>query len=222
MKVNTNEYWENRFKTFDWRSRMGPKQTNVHAKHYVKHLNISRYFSGSILDFGCAEGDAFPIYKKCFPKAKLIGLDFSITAIKFAKEKYGDIAEFICGSIDDVPVSDIIISSHVFEHIENEESYLNALLNKCRKLFIIVPYKEELGFIEHFRSYDENAYYNWNPKRFVIMKAGFNLSFIDIIFNIYIKDIFRPFFGRKIQREPKQIMFEFEGNIKYSPMRFDS
>ncbi len=87
-------------------------------------------------------GDAIPIYKKNFPKAKLIGLDISGEAIKKCRDKFGDIAQFICGDYTSVPEVDIIISSNVFEHLSNDKIIAEYLLNKCKILNIIVPYKE--------------------------------------------------------------------------------
>ena len=62
--INTKEYWEKRFSTGDWEKSKGKTQTEDFAKSQVKYLNISKNFSGTILDFGCGLGDAFPVYKK--------------------------------------------------------------------------------------------------------------------------------------------------------------
>jgi hypothetical protein len=215
LKINSREYWENRFRSLDWRIKEGEKQSFIHAKKYIQFINIPKYFDGTICDFGCAEGDAFVVYKKLFPKAKLIGIDFSETAIKFAKMKYGKLGEFVVGDATVVPKCDIIICSHIFEHIENEDVLFETLVNKCQKLFIIVPYKENLGFEEHLRTYDEHHYDKYKPISITICGAGFSMSGFELVLNVYIKNIFRPFLGKKIIKEPKQIIYEFIGRAKY-------
>ena len=214
FKVNSREYWENRFRSFDWRNKGGDRQSFIHAKKYIRFLNIPKDFDGIICDFGCAEGDAFVVYKKYFPKAKLVGIDFSENAINFAKKKYGQLGEFVVGDATVVPKCDIIICSHIFEHIEDEDILFKILIKKCQRLFIIVPYKEEFGFEEHLRTYDEHHYDKYKPERIKICGAGFVMSGLDLIFNVYIKNIFRPFFGKKIIKEPQQIIYEFIGKAE--------
>ena len=85
QNINTKDYWDSRFQSGDWATRGGRSQTENFARAQIKHLGIKSDFVGSICDFGCATGDAFPIYKHFFPNAKLIGVDFSSSA---SAEKY--------------------------------------------------------------------------------------------------------------------------------------
>lgn len=159
MNINTKSYWNIRFASGDWDLKGGMNQTKQFAISQISKLQISKDFSGTILDFGCALGDAFPIYRKAYPKAKLIGLDISEAAIKKSKETYGHLAEFICGDHKDVPTVDIIIASNVFEHLSNDISIAKYLMMKCQQLNIIVPYKEQLVHgSEHINSYDEEYF----------------------------------------------------------------
>jgi len=102
-KVNSKEYWDEKF-SLDWRKKGGNFQTINHAKGYVPLLGIPKGFNGSICDFGCAEGDAFKVYRKYFPKAKFIGVDFSENAISIARKRYGSFVNFIVGGQECVPL----------------------------------------------------------------------------------------------------------------------
>ena len=77
-------------------------------------------FYGSILDFGCAQGDAIPIYKNNFPKASIFGIDISEIAIETCKIWFGNIAEFESGDFNKISLKDIIIASHIMEHLTND------------------------------------------------------------------------------------------------------
>lgn len=213
-KANSKEYWDKRFRSLDWRKKGGNFQTINHAKRYVPLLGIPKGFNGSICDFGCAEGDAFKVYRKYFPKAKFIGVDFSENAISIARERYGRNVNFIVGDEKCVPSSDIIITSHVIEHLENDKDVVSQLRFKCKRLFIIVPVEEENSCEEHRRIYSLSSYDELKPKRVIICKAGWSLSLSQLIYQIYIKNIARYLILGRIIKEPKQIIFEFEGQNK--------
>lgn len=120
-------------------------------------MKIKKEFEGTIIDFGCGLGDAVPIYRNYYPKATIIGIDHSFAAIEKCRKVYGDMATFIQGDYKDVPFSDIIISSNVFEHLSDDKEIAKILLSKCNDLYIIVPYKEWPLLPEHVNSYDENS-----------------------------------------------------------------
>jgi len=213
-RVNSKEYWDRRFHSLDWEKRGGNIQTINHARRYVPLLGVSRGFIGSICDFGCAEGDAFKIYRKYFPKATLIGVDFSAEAISKARERYGAFATFIIGDEKLVPSCDIIIASHVMEHLENDKDVILELRSKCTRLFIIVPFEEANTCEEHKRTYNLDTYNELKPKRTVLCKAGWTYSLAQQIFQIYIKNIARYLIFKKTIKEPKQIIFELDGKYK--------
>jgi hypothetical protein len=210
--INSKNYWEKRFFSGDWESNNGRFQTMNFAKSQIKHFDISYDFNGTILDFGCALGDAFPIYNKCYPSAKLIGVDISETAIEFCKKKYNNIANFFCGSYIDVPNVDIIIASNIFEHLDNDIEVAKYLMTKCKKLYIIVPYKESpLICFEHVNIYDEYYFDVLGKSRFKIFTSycwGPN-NFISLL-KFYIKNSFLVLKNEKVCNRPSQILFEFK------------
>lgn len=214
MNINTKEYWDKRFNTRDWSGKGGNIQSFSHAKYFVEQLQIPEKFSGVITDVGCAEGDAIPVYRKKWPAADLKGVDFAAGAIEKAKRRYGHLAEFYSGEFSDVRPSEIIISSHTFEHLENDIEALNTLRSKCNRLFIIVPYRESPIGPEHLRAYDECSYAAQNPKRSSVCGVGWQHSGGGLIYHIYLKNWLRPMFGKPLVRMGRQIIFEFDGLLR--------
>jgi SAM-dependent methyltransferase len=209
MNINTKEYWENRFNSGSW-NKSGQRQTLEYAKANVTNLNIDKNFAGSILDFGCAMGDAISIYNDAFPKAKLSGIDVSGTAIKYCKERWGNLASFYSGDFSNVPAMDIIIASHVMEHITDDRKMIKEMLKKCNELFIFVPYKESPLYHEHVNCYEEDYYNGFNVTDKKIFTVSYRIilplrsvikNFIFLRFNIWNN------FSKQI------IMFHLKGNL---------
>ena len=205
--INTKSYWNKRFKSDNW-SKAGRFQTTQYAKGNIKHIDISPEFTGSILDFGCALGDAIQVYKQAYPRAKLFGIDISDEAIKICKERYGDIAEFGCGGYDQVNEKDVIIASHVMEHLTDDRSIVKSLLSKCRLMYVIVPYKENPLYREHVNYYEEDYYEYFD----VLKKSTFTISYTrrkptkGIIKSLIL---LKPEFTRKFSK--KMILFKIKG-----------
>jgi len=216
--INTEQYWNWRFASGDWENKNGREQTKAFAKEQIKKYNLPKNLNGVILDFGCGLGDAIPVYHQYFPLAKLIGVDHSEVAIRKCQEKYGSLAIFIKDDGLNIPFADIIIASNVFEHITNYNEVAIRLLNKCKRLFIIVPYKQKLADnndSEHINSFDENSFSQFEVIRTTIYRSkGFKQrSLLWIFWNVYIKNILRfLLYGMIIKyNAQKQIMFEIKG-----------
>lgn len=216
MNINTKEYWDKRFATGDWEKNKGKLQTKIFALSQIPLLNIDKNFEGTILDFGCGLGDAIPLYRMAFPKAKLIGMDISDAAIEECKNRFGNMASFISGSHNDVPEVDVIISSNVFEHLSNDRLIVKILLTKCNSLYIFTPFNEFIiAGNEHVNSYQPNYYRELSiPYDFKIFKVkGHSETFFELVVNIYIKNLIRIIFKKKIVRPRLQIMYFFSRNI---------
>lgn len=207
--VNTRSYWDHRFISGDWENKGGRGQTEDFARDVASRLQLSRHFEGTILDFGCGLGDAIPIYRSWFPRAKLIGMDLSENAVTLARQRYGDIAEFIQGDFTSAPTVDVIVTSAVFEHLSDDRTVARHLLGKCQDLYIVVPYRERIiPGREHVNSYTED-YFNdlgccdWS----VFVSRGWSQYGYALWVNIYLKNCLRPLLGKRIIRRAKMIMF---------------
>jgi SAM-dependent methyltransferase len=210
--INTKLYWNSRFKSGDWEIKQGREQTRLFALTQIDYLLIPEQFSGVILDFGCGLGDALPVYRKKYPKAKLIGMDISNEAIEKCKAKFGNIAEYQQGDHTNVPSVDIIISSNVFEHLTDDKYIAESLLKLTRELVIIVPYKEFIDNSngEHVNSYDEYSFSNLGEYTFKIFPSfGWSEYGWNLWWHIRFKNIFRKILMQKTKQRKMQIMFHF-------------
>lgn len=207
--INTKTYWESRFGSGDWERKGGYSQTRMFAESQVSLFGIPTTFSGTICDFGCGAGDAFPVYRRAFPDAKLIGIDFSESAITLCRQKFGDIAEFICGSYAAVPRCDVIIVSNVLEHLDDDKAIAGSLLRQCAVLYIVVPFRERLEpGSEHVNSYDLTSFdYLGQVDKRTFYSKGWSFHGLSAIYQIHLKNLIRPFFGRPLARRAKQIMY---------------
>jgi ubiquinone/menaquinone biosynthesis C-methylase UbiE len=207
--LNSESYWDERFSTGDWDTAGGRLQTRQYAIALIKHLDIPKDFGGSILDFGCALGDAIPVYREACPKAELWGLDHSLEAISQCQKEYGDMAKFIQGDQKDIPFFDKIIASHILEHIQDDHEVVRKLLSCCRDLYIIVPFRETPLCSEHFHFYDEHYYQPVGKYTWKVFPNSPNTRTWSFFFENYLKNFLRPFLGRKRVQRWKVIMFHF-------------
>ena len=207
--INTVDYWDTRFGACDWASKGGHSQTRMFAEAQLPLLRIPTDFTGSICDFGSSSGDAFPLYHKAWPQAKLLGVDFSAAAIQLCAERYGHEAEFVCGDVSAVPEVDSIIFSNVLEHLDDDSGVVVRLLKQCKKLFVIVPYKEHPLSTEYIRSYDDNSFSEFAVGRRVIFKStGWTEFGIRSIAGIYMENISLYFKKQPVRRRRLQILLE--------------
>lgn len=110
----------------------------------------------SVLDIGCGQGAlAYDISKKA---KSVVGVDFDLDKINFAKEKYKDSSvNFLCAdATKDLKNEkfDVIVMSNVLEHIEHRVEFLKSIHGLANKYLFRVPmidrdwvplYKKELG-----------------------------------------------------------------------------
>ena len=71
---------------------------------------------------------------------------------------------------------------------------------------------------EHVNSYDENYFQSLGEYEWYILLRGWSqYSLKYLLYHLYFKNLFRPFFGKKIVRRGKQIMFHFKGQQNTEP-----
>lgn len=96
-----------------------------------------------VLDLGCNLGDiSFIIAEKA---KKVVGIDYNEKAIEVAKKRYqrhnlefhhGEALEFLKNSTE---YFDILILSHILEHLDNPQSFLNQFKNDFKFIYIELP-----------------------------------------------------------------------------------
>jgi SAM-dependent methyltransferase len=213
MQINSQPYWDERFRTGFWEAVGGRQQTAQFAWAQARRMPVPAAFGGSILDFGCGLGDAIPVYRRFWPAATLAGADFAESAIAAARERYGDWARFHIADHVTCPPSDVIITSNVLEHLENDTDVVRALIDKCGDLFVTVPYDEQYLIDEHRRRYTRESFAEFAPKIISIFpSAGWSqFGLQQCWYEIYLKNLLRPLFGKSIVRRRLQIMYHIAG-----------
>ena len=211
--INTREYWERRFSSGDWENASGRTQTRDFAEALASRLGLDETFQGTLLDFGCGLGDALPVYRRHFPRAKLFGMDISEHAVRKCRQRYGNIARFTQGEAAQVPEADIIVTSNVLEHLDDDIGVAQALLAKCKRLFVVVPYREWPLDAEHVRSYDDTSFSALRPVGRVVFASGSWSEFgFRLWRKIYLKNLWRTLAGRRCRRRRLQVMYEFKSD----------
>jgi SAM-dependent methyltransferase len=214
QNINTIDYWNGRFASGHWETCGGRAQTSAFALAQAELLTTPATFDGTLLDFGCGLGDAFPVYRKRFPFCTLIGVDHSAAAVQRCRDRFGHIASFICGDATSVPKVDIIIASNVFEHLTDDEAVARTLLDRCRELYVFVPYQESPLCSEHVNRYDEHSFSSLpilESKTFY--SRGWSQYGRDLWVGVHLKNLLRPLFGRRRIQRRKQIMFRMRGAL---------
>lgn len=218
MNINSQLFWDRRFSSGDWESDDGRSQTTYFAIMQTRNFRIPRDFYGCILDFGCGLGDAFPVYRQKYPAAKLVGVDFSSAAIEKCIASYESIADFICTDHYKCPEAEVIITSNVLEHLDNDQEVARSLLSKCRDLYIVVPYREQHLISEHLRAYDKHSFDALSPIRTKVFasKGWSQYGIKSCWWQIYIKNILRLIFRKPTLRRRMQILYHFH-NPGFTP-----
>ncbi|MFN0159029.1 MAG: class I SAM-dependent methyltransferase [Bacteroidota bacterium] len=144
QNLNTREVWEKEFEADGfWEKTSGREQTRMFAKRFHRHIKVPLDGKFSILDVGCAVGDALPVWRKHYPMAELHGMDVSQRAIERATKEYGSIARFQQGGFNDITGHfDVMYCCNVLEHFENHVEIARTLLQHCSILYIMTPYAE--------------------------------------------------------------------------------
>lgn len=215
QNINTRDYWDHRFGTGDWEDKGGLSQTRALAESQILRFGLPEGFSGTLCDFGCGAGDAFPVYRTAYPNANLIGVDFSSKAIQLCRERYSDIAHFIDGGYESVPCCDVVIISNVLEHLDEDKLVVKKLLEKCHRLYVAVPYQEQFLCDEHVRTYDIDSFSEFPVvRKMVFASRGWSeFGLRKRLLAIHVANLFRRLAGRPIRARRMQIMFEIDGGL---------
>ena len=223
--INTKAHWDKRFATGDWEANEGRKQTEAFARGVIPFLHIPADFSGTILDFGCGLGDAIPVYRNRFPRASLIGMDLSSSAIELCHSRYGHTATFFQGDHTAVPPVDIIIASNVFEHLSDDLEIARTLCNRCDQLKIVVPYREyPAGSIpkpgaEHVNlRYEEDSFATVGSCQCEAFACpGWSEYGFKLFYHIRLLNRFRTLLHRPLRLRKKQILYHIQGELTSGP-----
>jgi ubiquinone/menaquinone biosynthesis C-methylase UbiE len=137
-------WWNNYFvEDGGWERNRGKTQTRMFAEAFCQHVRLDYAGTFTLLDVGCALGDALRAFHEHYPNAELHGIDISDVAISRCQAELGVQAQFSVGSIERLVQSfDVIYVSNVLEHFTDYKEKVRSLTKHCRRLCIMVPFNE--------------------------------------------------------------------------------
>ena len=164
LLVNSAAYWDKRF-TGDWSERGGPGQTKFFASILCEALPawISSAMAGekfSLLDIGCAFGEANEVFKPRFPGMIYTGVDISRVSIERAKRQYPQTKfRVVAPDWSGMPKADFVLASNTLEHLTDWMARLTIMCRLARRAaFVLVPCEEEVLDPEHVARFDERVF----------------------------------------------------------------
>jgi glycosyltransferase involved in cell wall biosynthesis len=146
---NSADYQESHFQG-DQSQSQGGEQTRYLAQILLRHLpswleEEIRTNHLSILDWGCAEGEAVDSLRTHFPQSQVTGIDRSADAIQKARLKFGA-EHFVSQDVLTAPLPvtfDVLATTHVLQGFRAPWLVLRKLgAHVARHLVVMVPYRE--------------------------------------------------------------------------------
>lgn len=145
MAETASENWistnHNKHTTGNWLYRK-------HLESFFHRMNemLAETEPRSVLDAGCGEGFVLDYLAKRHPDVRLTGVDLSDEAVAFARERFGDVAQFRTGSVYKLPFSDnsfdTVLCSEVLEHLDEPGRAIQELKRVARNYVLItVPHE---------------------------------------------------------------------------------
>lgn len=150
-----------------------------HLFNPVQGENIYNYtleFSQNlkrIVDIGCGAGDVVRFLAQKYPDSEVLGADYNQDFVDSYES--GPNHKLIAGGVDELIALnvkyDLIIMSHVLEHVTDIEAFVKKLQKICHQetlLYIEVP-----GLFGFFR---DSRFYNFNFTRFHTLAHNYNFT----------------------------------------------
>lgn len=161
----------------------------LHSWHFAVQRNLDVEPHARILEIGCGTGDFSAVLASRFPESKIVGIDFSATAVSVARERCGTThpnLTFYVGDAASLPLRstsfDVVISCECIEHVIEPhrmaeevarllspggrfyittENYFNGMILMWAKSLVTgVPIATGTGTQPH-----ENFFLYWRVKR---------------------------------------------------------
>ena len=158
--INSVGYWNQRFFE-DWIAKGGRRQTSFFAELCVRELpqwfvEEVRARRLSIFDYGCAVGDALPVWRRAFPDSAISGGDVAPIGLGLARALHPDFAFADVSAIDTKStLADLVYCSNTLEHFADWRPVLDRLARQAGDyVVVVVPFEEEDRIEEHFVSFE--------------------------------------------------------------------
>ena len=140
---NTTEFYEEFWEDSEYQQSYALEVGVRDRVPAIKKVWGKTPYPKKVLDFGCGNGVLTNLLKEEGFGEEILGIDVSETGIAYATKKFSKAGLSFDGieSVDSAGINsfDAIVSSHVFEHIENPNKVLSQIKNKAVNLIIEVP-----------------------------------------------------------------------------------
>jgi hypothetical protein len=228
--VGTTKWWDEYFQpSGGWETNRGRIQTRLFAEAFVKHSGLDRERSITLLDVGCALGDAILVLHKHFPNAALTGIDISGTSIRRCQIDLGHLAAFEVCPIEKIGrFYDVIYASNVLEHFTDFKEKARHLITYCKHLFILVPFME----MHNGKPLEPDPYqhhqYTFGLHSFdYLMQEKMDIAVHSKVFfcrgawswtegkwvkETFIRNPLRWLFRKPIQKDPRLILYDIQSS----------
>lgn len=228
LQVKDRQWWENYFAVDGgWERNGGRDQSRLFAEAFTQRLKLERGTSFSLLDVGCALGEAIKHFSQEFPKASLYGIDFTRTAIERCRQELGNIAVFEVRDMLELERNyDLIYISNVLEHFADFADRARKLMRHCRRLCVLVPYLELKNYEtplvpdpkeHHQHTFDDQSFD-------FLVKEGLASEIHRYVFSCYpawgwssrtrleqsVKNVLRGVVGKRKVTEPLQVFYDIQ------------
>ncbi len=125
-----------------WEQGGGRKQTEIFARCFDEVITFPAG-KFTLLDVGCALGQAAAFFARRYPEARVSATDVSNVAVSRGRGEYGDRVHFFTEDIERINGRyDVIYCSNVLEHFHDYVEKTMHLAACCRRLCIMVPYNQ--------------------------------------------------------------------------------
>jgi glycosyltransferase involved in cell wall biosynthesis len=159
-EINSLDYWNKRFSE-DWVAQGGRRQTEFFAELCCRELpdwlvDEVRARKSSIFDYGCALGDALPIWQRAFPDSTIRGGDIAEVGLGMARTLHPGF-EFVDVSAigESTRLADLVFCSNTLEHFENWQEVLLRLARQAEAYVVVaVPFEEDDRIEEHVCTFE--------------------------------------------------------------------
>ncbi len=135
------------------------------AQYFLQHVQLPKQ-PFTFLDAGCGTGSALDEISIRYPYGQYFGCDLEPLHVQISQELNGQKGSFFVSQLNEVNSDyDIIYVSNVLEHLKGWVEAVENLALHCRRLYILVPYKEQLvpstdpdGGVGHVIRFDSSSF----------------------------------------------------------------
>ena len=212
-----------------WEQEDGKKQTELFARYFDQIITLPTG-KFTLLDVGCALGQAAVFFARRYPEATVSATDISDVAISRGKAQYGDMVNFFTEEIGRINGQyDVIYCSNVLEHFHDFTQKTLHLATCCRRLCIMVPYNQrqrgrrlvpDASNFEHQYSFYEDSFdFLLDEGLATGIETAFHPCPVAWGWNRRqrithcIDNFIRRISNRPHENEPMQIIFDIKTNI---------